>query len=89
MTVAYACTIHKTQGLTLNSIGTNLTNCFERAQGYVAISRVRTLSGLHLGKPVRRKDLIKKPKDIERVHLEMQRLEELAEVTRQKYTFNE
>ncbi len=89
LAVAYACTIHKTQGLTLDSIATNLGKCFERAQGYVSISRVRKLSGLHLAKQVRRKDFNKKQKDQEQVDTEMQRLEELSVKTRERYIFDE
>lgn len=87
--IAYACTIHKTQGLTLNSMATNLRQCFERAQGYVAISRVRTLSGFHLALPVRRNDFIKKQKDTDQVNLEIERLQELTIRTEQKYLFVE
>jgi ATP-dependent exoDNAse (exonuclease V) alpha subunit len=45
--LAYAITVHKSQGLTLAKVGLNL-NCKEHCLGlsYVAVSRVKTLDGL-------------------------------------------
>ena len=49
VTVAYAVTIHKCQGLSLDCAIVDLsTNVFCAGMAYVAISRVRTLEGLHL-----------------------------------------
>ena len=46
---AYAITIHKPQGLTLNNVLVDLGNSiFACGQAYVAMSRVTGLSGLHL-----------------------------------------
>jgi ATP-dependent exoDNAse (exonuclease V) alpha subunit len=45
--LAYAMTIHKAQGLTLDSAYLDIRSAREPGQAYVAVSRVRTLAGLH------------------------------------------
>ena len=45
---AWALTIHKSQGMTLNRCVTSTNHIFESGQFYVAISRVKTLDGLFL-----------------------------------------
>lgn len=46
MIAAWAITVHKSQGMTLNRVIVDLYSSFEREMVYVALSRARTLEGL-------------------------------------------
>lgn len=46
--LAWAVTVHKSQGMSLDEARIDLGDAFEFGQGYVAISRVRSLDGLML-----------------------------------------
>ena len=63
LTLSWATTIHKVQGLTLDAIVVNMKGTrFSAGQIYVAVSRVKKLSGLHIvnfnAKAIRKSDLV-------------------------------
>jgi ATP-dependent exoDNAse (exonuclease V) alpha subunit len=69
--LAYAITIHKSQGMTLSRVHVDLdTGAFESGQLYVALSRCRSLAGLSLERPVQTRDVILAP-EVRKFHQEV------------------
>lgn len=57
--LAYAVTIHKAQGLTLDKVYIDFDyGMFAHGQAYVAFSRARNLEGLEISRPLRPRDLV-------------------------------
>ncbi len=46
--LAYAITVHKSQGMTLDMAEIDLSKCFEEGMGYVALSRVSSIENIYL-----------------------------------------
>ena len=59
--IAWAVTIHKSQGLTFDHLMIDAANSFAHGQVYVALSRCRTLAGLVLLRPLAAGDVISDP----------------------------
>lgn len=63
--LAYAITIHKSQGLTFDKVHLEMgSGAFTFGQTYVGLSRCRTLEGLHLATPIERNDIRVDPRII-------------------------
>lgn len=59
LNLGYAMTIHKAQGKTLDAVVVDMSRgAFTHGQTYVALSRTRTASDMHIASPLRPRDVI-------------------------------
>lgn len=72
--LAWAITIHKSQGLTFDHVMIDASKAFAHGQTYVALSRCRTLEGIVLSSPIPSTAIINDP-NIEAFNQEMKRHE--------------
>jgi len=67
--LGWALTIHRCQGLTMSKVHLDLgSGAFAPGQLYVALSRLRDISGLSLAKPLQRRDLVESEETIRFYH---------------------
>ena len=64
--LGYAMTIHKAQGKTLDSVIVDISRgAFEHGQTYVALSRTRAATDMHIARPLSARDVIFDPRVLE------------------------
>lgn len=59
--LAWAVTVHKSQGQTYESALINIPQAFDSGQTYVALSRCKSLDKLYLARPIKERDVIVDP----------------------------
>ena len=63
--IAFSCSIHKCQGVTLDYAEINLENVFAPGMAYVALSRIRDLKGLNISGKVDISSIVVHPKALD------------------------
>jgi ATP-dependent DNA helicase PIF1 len=63
--LAWAVTVHKSQGATLTRAILDISACFEPGQAYVSLSRVSSIDGLWLEKAVRMDNIMVSPRVVD------------------------
>ena len=66
--LAWALTVHKSQGMTLSRVEVQLANAFEYGQAYVALSRATDLAGLWLRGPPLERSAVKAHPDVKKFY---------------------
>jgi hypothetical protein len=82
--LAFAMTIHASQGSTCAAVVTNTSECWEAGQAYVAVSRVRNLADLYSLAPIRPEHFCQHSAAAERLRSEVHRLDALSQATTQQ-----
>lgn len=66
--LAYAITIHKSQGMTYQQIACDVSDTFAKGQAYVALSRCTTLGGLYLLEKISKTSVFSVDEDVKKFY---------------------